>query len=213
MKTLFSIAALVLLQFSVHASPTWELKKNQDSIKVYTANAGNSNIKAVRVECIINATPSQLTALLLDAKAHEQWVYSTKSSYSIRSTGAGKQLYYSEISMPWPLANREVVVNLSISQQPATKVLTVKAIAISGELQSKKDKVRVVRSNVTWTITPLAANRLKIEYIADADPGGSIPAWITNMFLTKGPYETFKQLRQEVSKPAYKNARFDFITD
>lgn len=213
MKALLSITALLLLHFAVSASPTWELKKNQDSIKVYTANADNSNVKSVRVECIINATPSQLAALLLDAKAHEQWVYSTKSSYAIRSIGPGRQLYYSEISMPWPLANREVVVNFSVSQQPATKVLTIKAIAVDGELQPKKDKVRVVRSNVIWTVTPLAPNRLKIDYIADADPGGSIPAWITNMFLTKGPYETFRQLRQEVAKPAYKNARFDFIAD
>ncbi|MBN9482656.1 MAG: hypothetical protein BGO70_07270 [Bacteroidetes bacterium 43-93] len=213
MKALFSTTALLLLHFAASASPAWELKKNQDSIKVYTANADNSNVKSVRVECIINATPSQLTALLLDAKAHEQWVYSTKRSYAIRSTGPGSQLYYSEISMPWPLANREVVVNFSVSQQPVTKVLTVKAIAINGELEPKNDKVRVVRSNVIWTVTPLAPNRLKIEYIADADPGGSVPAWITNMFLTKGPYETFKQLRQEVTKPAYQKAHFDFIAD
>jgi hypothetical protein len=30
------------------------------------------------------------------------------------------------------------------------------------------------------------------------DPAGSLPNWMVNLFITKGPYETFVKLREEV---------------
>ncbi|RYZ55586.1 MAG: hypothetical protein EOP49_02520 [Sphingobacteriales bacterium] len=62
-------------------------------------------------------------------------------------------------------------------------------------------------------MTPLPGNQLRIEYLAKADPAGAVPAWIANMFVTKGPYETFVQLRKVVARPAYQLAKFDWIKD
>jgi hypothetical protein len=45
------------------------------------------------------------------------------------------------------------------------------------------------------------------------DPGGSIPAWLINMFATKGPYESVDAMRKHVLKPAYANVHLPFITD
>jgi hypothetical protein len=194
------------------ASEKWELKKDADGIKVYTAAVPNTNIKAIKVECTINASLSQLTAFLLDAKAHENWVYSTKQSYMVKQLAPNHQVYYSEMTMPWPLTNRDVVVDLMITQDP-TKVLTVKAVAVKGYVEQNKNKVRVPLSVVNWTVTPLSKSVLKIDYVAQADPGGAIPAWVVNMFITKGPFETFKSLRKAVSAAKYSNASFDFITD
>ncbi len=201
------------LALPAFAAPDWQLKKDKDGIKIYAASIPNSNIKAVRAESILHCSLTQLTALLLDTKAHEQWVYSTKSSHLIKATGPASQVYQSEMSMPWPLANRDAVVALQITQDAGTKVLTVTSASVSGYMPAQKSIVRVPRSKATWTVTPMANNTLKVEYIAEADPGGAIPAWIANMFCDKGPYETFKKLDALLSSGAYKNARFDFIKD
>ncbi|RYZ55707.1 MAG: lipid-binding protein, partial [Sphingobacteriales bacterium] len=89
-----------LAGIGLKASTTWELKKETDGIKVYTGRLPQMHIKAVKVECTVNATMSQLTALLLDAKAHEDWVYSTKTSYLVKRINAANLQYYSEMSMP-----------------------------------------------------------------------------------------------------------------
>jgi hypothetical protein len=39
-----------------------------------------------------------------------------------------------------------------------------------------------------------SANTLSITFIVYAEPGGNVPAWVVNMFLNKGPYESFKKL-------------------
>jgi len=33
------------------------------------------------------------------------------------------------------------------------------------------------------------------------------------MFVTKGPYESFKKLKEQLKKPVYVNAKLPFITD
>jgi len=211
-----NILLLLLVSFGctmLHAETKWELKKDEEGIKVYTGSIPNSNIKAVRVTCILNASISQLTALLLDTKAHEQWVYNTRTSYLVKQIAADHLVYYSEVSMPWPLTNRDVVVDLKISQQSATKILYVSATTADNYVQVNKDKVRVPLSKVNWIVTPIGNNQLSVEYVGQADPGGSVPAWLVNSFSTKGPFETFKKLRELIVSSTYQHARYDFVAD
>ncbi|MFI5139856.1 MAG: START domain-containing protein [Sphingobacteriales bacterium] len=210
------IVLLLLISFTcamAHAETKWELKKDKEGIKVYTGSTPNSNIKAVKVTCILNANFSQLTALLLDTKAHEQWVYNTKTSYLVKQLSDSHLLYYSEIIMPWPLTNRDVVIEMTITQQPGTKVMYISANTAKNYVPVNKDKVRVPLSKVNWTVTCIGDNQLSIEYIGQADPGGSVPAWLVNSFSTKGPFETFKKLKELVASPAYRHAQYAFIQD
>ena len=211
MKKLFAVMLLVCLSVMAHAQTDWELKKDQDGIKVYTGSVPNSNIKAVRVACILDATLSQLAALLLDIKAHEQWVFNTKTSYLVKQVSNSHLCYYSEVNMPWPLTNRDVVVDMNITQQPATKVMYVCVNSTENFVPVNNDKVRVPLSKVYWTVTPVGNNKVSVEYVGQADPGGSLPAWLVNSFSTKGPFETFKKLKGLLVSANYKNAQLDFI--
>src|SRR6185312_17431798 len=207
------IAIFLSLSFTTLYATDWELKKDQDGIKVFSASVPNSNIKAVKVECMLTASPSQLVALLLDTKAHEQWVYSTKISYLVKKVSDLEQIYYSEIKMPWPITNRDVLVDFKITQDTMSRVISVNATAVSGYIPVKDGIIRVLLSKVNWSVTPVGNNQLKIEYTAQADPGGSVPAWVVNMFCDKGPFETFKKLRTMLASGDYKNVHLKFIKD
>ena len=206
-----STLVLIFLAFAPVAEADWQLKKEQDGIKVYTGQSPQPNIKAVRVECEIKTTLSRLAALLFDAPAHEDWIYSTEESYEVERINEQEQIYYSEITMPWPLYNREVVIHLKIHQDPQTHVMTVTATATKGYVDESKDKVRVTSSQAIWTVTPTGKETVKVEYVGWANPGGAVPAWAVNLFATKGPYESFRKLRALVNKPVYQAANLPFI--
>lgn len=191
--------------------PVWTLKKDAEGIKVYTGTSPHPNIKAVRVECRVKTTLSRLAALLLDAKAHEEWIYNTKVSYLVEQISPQEQLYYSEIEMPWPLSNRDVVINLKLSQDRESKVMTVIATAVQGHVPGLKDKVRVTSSQAIWKIVPVSDDEVEIEYVGWANPGGSVPPWAVNLVACKGPFETFKRLRGLVNQPAYYNVQLQFV--
>jgi hypothetical protein len=42
------------------------------------------------------------------------------------------------------------------------------------------------------------AGTIYIIYEVEVDPGGSIPGWIANMFVAKGPFETFGNLGKKL---------------
>lgn len=182
---------------STHAAPGgWDLKRDADGIKIYTRslNDATSNVKALRVTLTTAGTPAALAKILLDIPGQKSWVYSTKSSKVLKKVSDVEVIYYSEKTMPWPVTNRDAVMHLRIATA-ATGVMTVRATTTDYPMVEKDGVIRVPSSSVAWRVTPTSPTEMKIEYEATLDPGGSVPAWVTNLFITKGPYETFKKLK------------------
>ena len=200
------LPALVLISCISMAQGDWAMKLNKEGIKVYTKDAAGSPIKAIKTECELETTIDVLTSVLLDVNDSKEWIYATKKATLLQQLSPTQVIYYSEIALPWPINNRDFIVQLSITQDSVSK--TVKAVSINkpGWLPRFKDIVRVEQAYAQWLITPMANGRLHVEYELQVDPGGCIPAWLVNMFATTGPFYTFQKLRQQVKKPEYNNA-------
>ncbi len=199
--------------FIAFSQEDWSLRQSKDGIKVYTKNLENSAFKAVKTVCTIDASLSRLTAVLLDIKNSKDWVYATKSCIILKQLSPSELLYYSEINVPWPATNRDFVVQLKVTQDENTKAVTIIGDNKPALLPVYKNIVRIPTSYSKWLITPLPNRQVQIEYILQVDPGGNIPAWLINLFATKGPYECFRNLRIQVKKDMYNNVQVPFIKD
>ncbi|WP_153795925.1 START domain-containing protein [Foetidibacter luteolus] len=215
MKAKYAVLLLVATLNFIHvfAQPHWKLKLNKEGIAVYSRSLENSGLKAIKVECTLPASLSQLVAVVMDVNTGAEWVYSTKSSVLLKQVSPGDLYYYSEVSLPWPASNRDFVAHLIAVQDSATKIVTINGPTVPGYIPVKKGIVRVPNSSGKWTITPLQKAMIKVEYVLEVDPGGSIPAWVVNLFAAKGPFETFRNLKQQLKKPAYANIRLPFIQE
>jgi hypothetical protein len=191
----------------------WKLKMDKDGIKVYARPLFDSDIKELKLECTVNATLSQLVAVLLDIKTSGEWVYSTKSVTLLKQVSPSELYYHSEVAVPWPVSNRDFIAHIIVTQDPHTRIVTVNAPTIPDYIPHKPNVVRVPRATGKWVIIPVTKKSVKIEYTLMVDPGGSIPAWLINMFATKGPYESVYAMRKHVQKPNYANVHLPFITD
>lgn len=201
----------LLFSFSL-AGQAWELKTEEEGIKVYTRPVENSAIKAIKVECTIEASLSQLTAVLLDIPASDEWVYSTKFCRVQKMLSPNELIYHSEIEVPWPVSNRDFVVRIKL-EQDSSKILTVSGENLPQYLNEQEGVVRIMHTVSHWAATPRGNNYVDIVFTLHVDPGGLLPAWLINLFATRGPLETFRNLRNQVKKPAYKDARFAFILE
>jgi hypothetical protein len=212
MKLLITFLALALTCINAHAVEVWKLKKETGSIKIYTADLDRSDFKSVKVECTVKGTFSQVVAALFDINRHPEWVFNCKSAKLLRTVGGNEMIYYSEVDVPWPATNRDFIAHLK-AQQIAPNVVTIESHAEPVYIPEQGGLVRVKQSKAEWRMTAIGNNTIKIDYVVQFDPSGSVPAWLTNMFVTKGPMETFEKLQGRVSMQVYKNARFDFIKD
>ena len=210
---LFTFILLGVFPLSGRSQDNWKLKTDKDGINIFTRTFPDSKFKAIKVEVELDATLSQMVAVVLDVNTGAQWVYSTKSSVLLKQVSPSQLYYYSEVSIPWPAANRDFIAELRAVQDSHSRVVTIYGPVFPDYLPEKKDIVRVRRSEGKWVISPLGSRRIKVEYTLRVDPGGDLPAWLVNMFVTKGPYESFKKLKEQLQKPVYVNAKLPFITD
>src|SRR4051812_26071371 len=124
-KVIPVLLVLLFLQINVQAQFAWKFHSEKEGIKIYTSEVAGSKIKALRVECTFQATLPHLAAVLMDVKNATDWVYKTKSITVLKEVSPSEIYYYSEISMPWPVSNRDFVAHLTATQNPDTKVVTI----------------------------------------------------------------------------------------
>lgn len=187
---------LVAILTNVFSQTQWELTKDKNGIKVYTSKDATSKFKDIKVEASVQGTIQKLSSILMNVGKTTGWVYATKESYIIKKISDNEILYYSETALPWPVNNRDIPIKMVLKPDAKTNSLKVYADGVPNAISEKKGIVRIPYFNAFWDVKSDGKNNLKITYIVKMDPGGSVPASVTNMFITKGPFETFSNLSQ-----------------
>ncbi|MEO6284424.1 MAG: START domain-containing protein [Dyadobacter sp.] len=202
-----------LLFSNGHAQTGWKLITEKEQIRIFSQSVPDSKIKAIKVNCTVDASVTQLVGLLMDVEGGVNWVYKTKSCVLLRKVSPTELYYYSEISLPWPLDNRDFVAHLRLTQDRLTKVVTIDGPVVAGMVSIKKNIVRVDHSKGRWVLTPAGRDRTKIEYTLHTDPGGNVPAWAVNAFAAEGPMETFKSMKEQLKLAKYRNVVLGYLVD
>lgn len=209
----FVIGLLFSCWIGGYGQSGWDLKTESEGIKVYTKTFPDSKFKAIRVDLDLQARLSQIVALLMDVNDGTQWVYATKTSVLLKQISPNEVVYYSEVRLPWPMSNRDFIARLTATQDARTKVVRIDGPVVPDYVPVKDGIVRVTRSEGQWIITPVGPHRVHVQYTLRMDPGGDLPAWLFNLFVTKGPAESFSKLQEELKKPVYEHARLSYIED
>ena len=172
----------------------WKQERDENGIKVFSSDIVNADYKAVKVECTFHGTYSKLISIVSNVSHNNEWVYNSKKNHVLRKNNSRDFIYYTETRFPWPMSNRDVVIHLRIQTDSLPKFLIISGTGEPNFIPEILSKVRVPHYLAKWKVTMPAPQTIRISYVLEADPGGSIPTWLANIFIDKGPYETFKKL-------------------
>jgi hypothetical protein len=195
---------LFLIPWNLQAQEGWSLEKDKDGIQVFTRQSEHFKFKEVKVECVMEGTIPALINVIFDIGNHVNWVYNTKSAYIVNRISNSELYFYTEIFSPWPFQNRDAIAHIKTFRDSLTNIIRVEANAVPDYIPQKDDIVRIPSSKVNWTISSINNQFLKITYRMAADPGGSVPPWLINLLVSKGPYESFSKLKERIKLPQYK---------
>jgi hypothetical protein len=198
LKILFVLFILLFLGSSVNGQYNWVLKKDKDGVKVSSRHTDRSKFNDIRVEMDLPGNIYQLVDILLDIDNYSRWSYSVSKSELIKKFNPLKLVYHLEISAPWPVADRDLCAVFDVHIDSAKRSIEITAAGDSGYLPVNKDFIRIPHSKGVWEIHTLTNNIIHIVYILEIDPGGTVPAWIMNMFGTKAPFITFQNLKNKM---------------
>jgi hypothetical protein len=201
MKFLFALSLLLCLFSAVKAEDNWELRRDESGITIYSRRSADGKLVELRVLCQFNATPAQVIKQLFDIDNYANWVYGNKRTGIIKKINEQDIIYFTEAHLPWPIQDRDLVIELTQSPATATTPLIVKAKSLPAYLPLKKHFIRVPYSLATWRISPAPGNKSKIDYTFSLDPGGSIPVWLVNLNIATGPFKSFIKL-EDILKAA-----------
>ncbi|MDW3652500.1 MAG: START domain-containing protein [Bacteroidia bacterium] len=209
MKKSIAILLSIFLFSSSFGQSEWKKEKEKDGITIYTRTSGGKDLKEFKAYMTLEARMSTVTAILTQASNYPNWVYKLSSTKKLKgNVPQGSWTYYT-VSMPWPLTDRDGISATTASQKSDGTVI-IKQKSAPSFVPEKEDFVRLAQVDTEWKIEQLPEGKLKISYQSLADPG-ALPAWLVNLFLLDGPFETMKGLRKECKKESFIYANVPWI--
>jgi hypothetical protein len=191
----------------------WTIKKDESGIAIYTRTAANSSLKELKAVFYVKTSLSSIIALIDDRENYSQWVYKCGKSTILKKISETQEVHYQTTIVPWPLDNRDFVITTSLSQDETTKIITIKSSESPNFIPNVKGFVRIQLLEASWVLTPLKDGIVEIEYRLLVNPSGAIPAWMANLVVTEGPFNTMVNFKQWVMKPKYQAAKVSFIKE
>lgn len=194
---------LLILMVIGEAQPllaqNWELRKNEDGIRVYTRPVKGSSFDAFKAEMVLETSVDELVSIIRNIDKHAHIFPDTKEITILDRPTDSTHIHYSVTNAPWPVDDRDAILILEFKRNPKTGVVVITSSALPNYLPEKEDMVRIVKSTNAWTFIPEGAGKVRIIYEVQAEPGGSIPDWLANSAAVDIPFETFVNLRNELS--------------
>jgi hypothetical protein len=188
----------VFILFTAKNSPgqSWEFVKEKDGIKIYTRKEENSNVKSFKGESTFRAKIENVSFLLGNGKNFDWWDKDIREIKVLDFQENKFIRYYLIYDVPWPLSDRDLVVEALISTDPVTGERTVSAKPLLNVVPEKPDIVRIQRYSQKWTVRPLENGYVYVILEGTVDPGGNVPAWLINMVITETPLKVIRSLRE-----------------
>lgn len=196
MKKCCFLLLLFSCYLSSYSQSVWELEKDASGIQVYTRTVSISSIKEYKATTLIKTSLESLVNKILDGEHLKDWNYKTTKSSLLEKKSDNEYLVYMYNDLPWPAKNRDHISELKLDV--VNSLLTKISIKSSPKkLIEKKGVIRVVDFSGFWLLEKTKLG-VKVTQQMYGDPGGSLPAFIVNSMLVNAPFNTFKQLKEQL---------------
>ncbi|NQY11360.1 MAG: hypothetical protein HRT71_17825 [Flavobacteriales bacterium] len=174
----------------------WELARDNDGVKIYTKDSEASSFKAFKLITIIKCSDLAIPyGILKDIEKIPDWVQDVESIEVVKTLGPDHTIEYHKIGVPWPFSDRDMVIETSFvfdGDISFRKILKQKL----NFLDEKEDYVRIKLLEGYWLFEKINDNELRLTYEIIADPSGSLPSWVVNLFIVDGPFDTVTNLKK-----------------
>ncbi len=184
----------------------WELVVSKGGINIYTRPNLNSGVDEVRITTQIKSSLQGIMALLGDVREYPNWVFKCIMAKRLKTVSEQEYYYYTQSDMPFPMKDRDLVIH-SRQWQDKNGVVYSRSEGVPDFISDDENMVRIKSFEANWKIAPAKDGTVDLDYTVKIDPGGNIPAWVSNLVITKGPLKTMENLLEFVSQQKYQQAK------
>ena len=155
-----------------------------------------SGFDALDISFDVNSDLQTFIDVLVDVDNYHKWVYGCNFAKELKATNPENTAYHTLLDFPFPFADRAVYVETK-KYYLADNVFVSESTS-NPKLFEKTKNVIIKDYFSQWKVTIVNDNLLHIDYRAEVNPSGNIPAWLYNLAVTKGPNATMQSLIERV---------------
>lgn len=202
--TTYGLAAFLTVAVATSALAQEKLAINKDGIKVWTYQTANNPVMQYRAETILTTSIENAAGLILDTERGKRWIpYVADLKVIEQNPKLGKFIVYMRLDFPFPLNDRDVIVEGRLSKDKDGRIVFKNKSIIDARVPERKDIVRIKRYEGDWTFQKINTTQVKVTTSGYADPSGAIPLSFVNSFVQQQPYQMLQRMKQQIQQHPY----------
>jgi hypothetical protein len=177
---------------------------NKSDVQVYTRSGPGSDFVAIKGMQTINSSLSNILANFVDVAAFPEWVKDAKEGFVITPFDQNhSRKVYLRMSLPWPLADRDIVSGQQVTQDINTKIIKIREWYEGDTLPINEGVIRIPRLNTEFLLIPKGKNITELIWQGHNDPGGYIPPFLVNWLIEDVFFESMLSMKNRFEAPEY----------
>ncbi len=189
----------MLVALPVLAGDEWTPEGSSDDVRIFSKQTAGVPLKEFRGECEVPASLGTLKSLMMDYNNYRKWFALSRRITLLRSASPTSFTVNYVVASPWPIADREADVKVTVNFDEAAGRGTVTLDAIkSGGDTGRNGLVRINDMEGTFRFTRVDGSRTRVVLSMRVDPRIDMAARLQNDFLRSYPLDTLRGLRKAV---------------
>ncbi len=178
-----------------------KLVKKSNGISVYKIKNSHESLNRIIAKTQVSTNYMDILCLIKDFNHQKDWIYANHEAFVLDSINPYRWIYYGVSETPWPILDRDVVAEVELIIDENENRLILHSIAKPDIIPESEELVRIQMMDSKWILTKLEENLTLVELDLLVDVGGTVPHWLVNLFGSKGPMGTLKNMKMEMQKP------------
>jgi hypothetical protein len=182
---------------------TWEELSNDDGIQTWRKEIEGSDVVAFKGQAVIDAPIAKVANILIDTSRKKEWVHRIVQAKDIRPINEYERIEYNHTaSGVFIVRDRDFVFHAKAEFDRAQGLMVMKLKSVDDALMPESGPVRGQLNNSVYTLRSVEGGK-KTHFTVEihADPKGSVPKWLVNLFQKAWPRNTIANIRKQAAKP------------
>jgi hypothetical protein len=177
----------------------WEKIREEDGITVFRKEVEGSPLVAFRGEGEIDAPIARVALIQMDIAHGTEWVEKMVDARVIEIKSDAEYLTYSHIGAPPLVTDREFVNQVKVDFTAPTHI-KFNLHSVEDPRAPATDYVRGALLHSSFDLTAVSPTKTRIVCEIHADPKGSLPKFVVNIFQKNWAFNTITRLRKQTVK-------------
>jgi len=207
-KIVISLVVFLSIQLTGHSQSQdleihedWRLRKDDDGIEVFTRwieAEENRKARQMLAQMEVKASIDDVIDVIKDDKTAKKWVNRAKEFYHFDFADEHNWYTYTELSVPWPFSNKDLVTRNRLEYAPEEHKATVVITGVPDHIPEKNSTSRIPHFEGSWEITQLDPQTVKVAYFIFTKQEPILPRFIIDPIVENGIWSTLEKMRDQI---------------